>query len=880
MDRNIFRYILRHSLRAQLIILAMTVASFPFLYATLELPKLIVNDALADAEPHRVLGFTFDQVQYLFLLCGLFLVLVLANGGFKYVINVYEGIVGERMLRRLRYDLYSRVLRFPLPHFRRVSSGEIVQMLNAEVEPLGGFIGSALSLPAFQGGTLLTILAFMFVQDWILGLAAIILYPVQIYWIPKLQAQVNALGKLRVRQVRRLAERIAETVGGVRDIRANDTTQYERSRFSREVGVVFHIRYQIYKKKFFIKFINNFLAQLGPFFFYSIGGYLVITGDLTLGALVAVVGAHKEMYSPWKELLSHYQLTWDSQIKFEQVVAQFDPAGIRDETLQTADPTEDVPLKGPLRAANLTLVSEDREVILDGASFTVELPSRIAILGPTGSGKEELTLVLANLLDPDAGRVLINDRDLHKLPEAVTGRQMTFVGYPAHIFAGTIADNLLLGLRHRPLQPQALEGAAAETFKRERLEAERSGNSPFDSEADWVDYAAAGLSGPQEVVPAAVRVLALVHLDRDVYQMGLRGTIDPDAQPEVAAAVLEARAAMRERLRDPHFSRLVEVFDVERYNTNATLAENLLFGAPVDRIFDIDHLAAHPYVQQTLDRAGLTDTLVEVGLKVAATMVELFADLPPDHEYFRQFSFIGADDLPEYRALTSRADASRLDTLSREDRERLIALTFKLAPARHRLDLIDDALQARLLEARRLFREHLPPELAGSVAFFDPARYTAAASLQDNILFGRIAYGQAQATERIGELISQVLGDLGLHDRVVEVGLQAQTGVGGGRLSLAQRQKLAVARAILKQPEALILYEATGSIDPAEQLAILDALLQEFAERTLIWAVSRSDWAAKFDHVLVMRHGRVVEQGRYDELNRDGSALHEMIAAE
>ena len=71
--------------------------------------------------------------------------------------------------------------------------------------------------------------------------------------------------------------------------------------------MIFDIRFEIYKKKFFIKFLNNFLAQLGPFFFFSIGGYLVIMGDLTLGALVAVIGAHKELYSPWKELLTYYQ---------------------------------------------------------------------------------------------------------------------------------------------------------------------------------------------------------------------------------------------------------------------------------------------------------------------------------------------------------------------------------------------------------------------------------------------------------------------------------------------------------------------------------------------------------------------------------------------
>ena len=125
-----------------------------------------------------------------------------------------------------------------------------------------------------------------------------------------------------------------------------------------------------------------------------------------------------------------------------------------------------------------------------------------------------------------------------------------------------------------------------------------------------------------------------------------------------------------------------------------------------------------------------------------------------------------------------------------------------------------------------------------------------------------------------------MLDDLGLRERVIEVGLQAPTGVGGARLSLPQRQKLALARAMLKRPEILILYDATGPLDPAEQQAILDTLLSSSTRRTLIWALSRSDWAEKFDHVLVMRRGRVVEQGRYAELDRDGSALQELVAAE
>jgi ABC-type multidrug transport system fused ATPase/permease subunit len=874
MDRSIFRYIIRHSARAQVYILLLTVVSFPFLYATLELPKKIINDALGAAGIREVSGFTFNQVEYLFLLCSTFLVLVLINGAFKYYINVYKGIVGERMLRRLRFELFSRVLRFPLPHFRRVSAGEIVQMINAEVEPLGGYIGDAFALPAFQGGTLLTILVFMFMQDPVLGIAAIILYPFQIYVIPKLQARVNALGKERVRQVRRNADQIAEIVGGVRDIRANDATEYERARFSRELGKVFDIRVDIYNKKFFIKFLNNFMAQLAPFFFYSIGGYLVIQGELTLGALVAVIGAHEKLYAPWKELLTYYQMMYDVAIKFEQVVAQFDPPGLIEERRQSED-AEPIECRGDLRAVNLTLTTEENDVLLDGASFSVVLPAHIAIVGPTGSGKEELTLILANLLDPSAGRVMINDHEVQKLAEAITGRQIGYVGYPAQIFAGTIADNLLFGLKHRPLR--ALEPWS----DGERIEAQRAGGSQYDPGADWIDYGAAGVDDPEAVTDAAVVALSQVGFDDDVHAMGLRGTIDPEGRPDLAGRFLEARRALRDRLQtDPRLGRLVEVFAPDAYNTNATLGENLLFGTPIGNELDLDHLAAHPYVRQILERAGLSHPLLDVGYRLADTMVELFQDLPPDHEYFRQFSFINADELPDYRALVSRADPNQLESLSPDDRERLISLTFKLIPARHRLDLVDEALQNHLLKARRLFRENLPAELTDAIAFFDAERYNPAASIQDNVLFGKIVYGQAQAQDRISGLIEEMLDQLDLRRSVIEVGLQAPTGVGGTRLSLPQRQKLALARALLKHPDVLVLYDPTSPLDPADQTRVLQSILEEFQGRTLIWAVSRSDWAERFDHVLVMRQGRVVEQGRYNELNRDGSAFHDLIAAE
>ena len=109
-------------------------------------------------------------------------------------------------------------------------------MVSAETEPLGGFIGDCLALPAFQGGTLLTILVFMFVQDWVLGLAAIALYPIQAWLIPKLQRKLNQLKKKRVVLVRKLSERIGEVVNGVQEIHAHDTSQLELADFSERLG--------------------------------------------------------------------------------------------------------------------------------------------------------------------------------------------------------------------------------------------------------------------------------------------------------------------------------------------------------------------------------------------------------------------------------------------------------------------------------------------------------------------------------------------------------------------------------------------------------------------------------------------------------------------
>ena len=121
---SIYGFILRYSLRDQVYLVVVTLLSFPFLYYSLELPKVIINQAIGGKKfPQEIVGIELGQIPYLVLLCSVFLVLVLINGWFKYHLNVRKGRVGERMLRRLRYDLFQRLLRFPMRHFDRTATG-------------------------------------------------------------------------------------------------------------------------------------------------------------------------------------------------------------------------------------------------------------------------------------------------------------------------------------------------------------------------------------------------------------------------------------------------------------------------------------------------------------------------------------------------------------------------------------------------------------------------------------------------------------------------------------------------------------------------------------------------------------------------------------
>jgi hypothetical protein len=337
--------------------------------------------------------------------------------------------------------------------------------------------------------------------------------------------------------------------------------------------------------------------------------------------------------------------------------------------------------------------------------------------------------------------------------------------------------------------------------------------------------------------------------------------------------VVAARHAVREALAADKAGRLVEPFDPARYNHQATVGENILFGEAVGPAFAPDHIAAHPYLRAVLEAEGLSRPLTEIGLQVARSLVEIFADLPDDHPLFETFSLFPAAERGFFEDLVGRqpeAKGWRRGPAGQRDRKRLIGLALRYSETRHRFGLIDAAFEERLVDARRSFARLMPANLRGTVEFYDPARLTAAASLEENILFGRINGEEAGAEARVRALVRRVLADEGLEPAVYRLGLESRVepGLAGGGASLGEnaigpRERIAIdlARCLVRRPDIVVIAIALEDRKGDEIRARLAALRAARAGRGLIVCLPDAEALAgvePFDAVLRIERNTVL----------------------
>ncbi|MFO0989967.1 MAG: ABC transporter transmembrane domain-containing protein [Alphaproteobacteria bacterium] len=305
MPRTVFGYIWRTDSRNQILLSLLTVVVFLMSMAPLEFQRRIVNNGLGGAD-----------IDLLVLLCAAYAATALAMGGLKLGLNVFRGFASETATRLLRERVHAAAAAgTPADAERRAVE---IEMVVAEVEPVGGFVGMAFSEPLLQGGILVTVFGYMLViQPW-MALVSLALFAPQIVFVPIMQRAINRRTRTRIWAMRDLSSRLLA-----------EQTPAERTRFSRRTRQVFDLNMQIFKWKFTMNFFMNGLYHLSVVGVFLVGGVFVLNGHATVGTIVAFATGIAQLNDPWGDLVNYFRDSSAAQVKYRLIAAALDPSAPR-----------------------------------------------------------------------------------------------------------------------------------------------------------------------------------------------------------------------------------------------------------------------------------------------------------------------------------------------------------------------------------------------------------------------------------------------------------------------------------------------------------------------------------------------------------------------
>jgi len=481
---------------------------------------------------------------------------------------------------------------------------------------------------------------------------------------------------------------------------------------------------------------------------------------------------------------------------------------------------------------------------------------RIGILSDNPRAAEAITDALGRLVAPLRGRIGIGSTDLSTVSDEVGGKRIAYIGPGVYLARSPLRESLLYSLRRPPLVGEPL--AEDDPFDAE--EAKNVGNLALSPRADWIDLNAAGVASNAELNIRLLELLHLCGLFEDVFEFGLSMRIDPEKQPKLAMKVVQARAVLRFWIEGQLHDDLVEPFDDALYTTEASIASNLVFAASETEAAQ-EKFLLDPAALRILEELGVDDDLVQIGARITDMLADLIDAAGDDIAILRDIPLIRTEELAEISKIST--DLARW-TKTVSGRMILMRLALRYIEPRDRMGLLGDAQRDRLLEARARLQSEMNDEIAAKFSLYEIDDYTPGATILDNILFGKVRIETANSRQRIRTVILEMLAGLEMNDEIALAGLSKDIGNGGGDLSDAQRQQVALVRALLKRPDIMVLNRAFDPLGEDGERELLEAILGELDgwaphQTTLIATLSRPSLADLFERVITVRDGRLVD---------------------
>ena len=283
LPQTMMGFVLRCSGRHQIALALLAAGVFGLSSVPLELQRRIVNDAIKSG-----------ATETIFWLAAAYAGVALVEQGLKLALNLYRAWVSEDAVRSLRKELED----VEDNKSGEDAAGTHTAMAVAEAEPIGGFVGMAISEPLLQAGILISVVGYMaFIEPWTLVLSAGVLVP-QMLFVPPMQHAINVRAEKRIKVLRRVGGDIVET-GSPEDAR---------------IERVFELNMGIYKLKYSMNLLMNFMHYFAVAAALGVGGWFAVQHRIEVGTVVAVVSGLGKLKDPWGDLVS-----WGRELSVDSV---------------------------------------------------------------------------------------------------------------------------------------------------------------------------------------------------------------------------------------------------------------------------------------------------------------------------------------------------------------------------------------------------------------------------------------------------------------------------------------------------------------------------------------------------------------------------------